>query len=156
MFLLLALIVQLVQIIGGKECNALYEDQGNYDYGEDYFSWISVSSLSQCQRQCESKNNCFGITWVKNGNRNCALYDRPGIQSGVARRGQDSYYCYTSVTHAAGGQDTHHGTALAGTSGLDGHSIGGTYSTCSWPDCKARSGQCCEQPLNRRRCPRRC
>merc|ERR1719500_1472640 len=100
MFLLLALIVQIVQIHGDLHvsCELILDThaQRNYDYGNDYMKWIRVSSLNECARECESTVNgksistkqqnarhvCQGITWVKGGNRNCALYNSDGMTSG--------------------------------------------------------------------------
>lgn len=98
--------VQIMQISGELNSQCHHIDRRNYDYGNDYLAWISVSSLSQCRRECESTVDpnadslssgdldvCHGFTWVKNGNRNCALYNARGVESGVYRRGQDSYQC---------------------------------------------------------------
>merc|ERR1719449_362976 len=63
----------------------------DYDHGQDYLSWTSVDSLALCKYKCKNTYNCDGITWIKDYNRNCALYDSRGTRSGVTRRGQDSY-----------------------------------------------------------------
>jgi len=87
MFALLAVMAQIWQISGG--CVLFDKD---FDHGEDYMSWTSVYTLSQCKEKCKSTPDCYGITWVKNNkNRNCALYDFRGTESGVVRRGQESY-----------------------------------------------------------------
>jgi len=114
MFLPLALMVQIMQISGELNSQCHHIDRRNYDYGNDYLAWISVSSLSQCRRECESTVDpnadslssgdldvCHGFTWVKNGNRNCALYNARGVESGVYRRGQDSYQCYFALPAGA-------------------------------------------------------
>jgi len=65
--------------------------KADYDHGEDYISWTSVSSLNSCKDKCKSTAGCSGLTWVKNYKRNCALYDNRGTGTGVYRRGQNSY-----------------------------------------------------------------
>jgi len=95
---LLLFVTQLVQQSGA--CDLYGND---YDHGEDYLSWTSVYSLGQCMDKCKSTYNCDGITWVKNYNRNCALYDSRGTRSGVTRRGQDSYINCNSGGGSGGG-----------------------------------------------------
>jgi len=142
MILLLALIVQIVQIHGELKSNCDLDDVyvgrigenwisgKNYDFGNDYLKWIWVTSLYECQRECESTvdpnatslsgerdlNVCHGITWIKNGNRNCALYNARGIESGVYRQGQDSYRCAFALP--SGADELNSGSGTAGSSGV--------------------------------------
>jgi len=61
MFLLLALIVQIVQVVhGGRDCRL---EKYNADFGQDFYNLTNVDSLSQCQDTCESERRCFGFTW---------------------------------------------------------------------------------------------
>jgi len=94
MFLLIALIVQVVQIYGQRviECKLIQRDA---DFGQDYYSWTNVASKSQCQNKCKNDYpSCAGFTWVHNNPRSCALYYAEGTEEGVERIGQDSYLCY--------------------------------------------------------------
>merc|ERR1711890_145718 len=105
MFLLLALILQVVQIHGQRGC---YLAERDADFGQDYYSWTSVGSLRECQNKCLDRKDwdqfCIGFTYVHNNRRNCALYDHAGIEEGVKRRGQDSYKCTCgSCAPTAGG-----------------------------------------------------
>merc|ERR1712080_511339 len=112
MFLLLALILQVVQIHGQRGC---YLAERDADFGQDYYSWTSVGSLRECQNKCLDRNDCMGFTYVHNNRRNCALYDADGIEEGVKRGGQDSYDC-SPATHAAGGWKPKFLSAGSGTS----------------------------------------
>merc|ERR1712080_749157 len=102
MFLLLALILQVVQI-HGWDCHLAERDA---DFGQDYYSWTSVGSLRECQNKCLDRNDwdqfCSGFTYVHNNRRNCALYEHDGIEEGVKRRGQDSYLCFAPVVSSGG------------------------------------------------------
>jgi len=146
------------------KCNHLGKRNG--DYGEDYKSWTSVSSLSECQRKCESSSDwCAGITWIKNSRRNCRLYDYQGTRDGVGTTNQDSYYCqlYPLCEPGPGGvivcssSDAHITTwasSTAGTSDINnGGDIGSLTASCSRYRCKARngSGKCCLCQSNGRR-----
>jgi len=184
MFLLLALglIVQIVQIHGSATaplrmiCSR--DATRNFDFGNDYIKWIRVSSLNECSRECVSASNgkivaqhrdrdvCLGFTWVKDGNRNCALYNWDGIDSGVTRSGQDSYYCVFPLASNA--------TPPKGPSGVTGISdvktgggIGDHTLKCPKHHCEATngSGKCCLErrlkPSGPRRkwtteCPKSC
>jgi len=196
MFLLLALIVQIVQI-HGELSSVCDQSRPNYDFGNDYLKWIWVPSLRECQRECESTVDqwispyvpdnvdvCFGITWVKNGNRNCALYNSLQIESGVSRSGQDSYVCSmvapsgkpkerkkreesfqtaglsgVTGTGISGGVDPDSGSSSAGISDAKtGGGIGSRTSKCREHFCEARngSGKCCLRNKRTRRCPKSC
>jgi len=170
MFLLLALIVQIVQIHGQQGWDCHFLTGRNRDYGNDYKRWeYNVRSLSECQRKCESSSDwCRGITWVKDSSRNCALYDSYGVEEGVGRRNQDSYECrgcppcpnlradeYCVCPAASGGVLTRWGSSTAATSAVSnsgrfGHGGGG--SCPHWKQCRtgpnrySRSGQCCFPP----------
>merc|ERR1711894_779451 len=51
------------------------------DFGQDYYSWTSESSVRECQNKCEEdRTKCLGITYVTNIRRNCALYDTLGLR----------------------------------------------------------------------------
>jgi len=176
MFLLLALIVQIVQIQGRVyKCNNLGKRNGGY--GEDYKSWTSVSSLSECQRKCESSSDwCAGITWVKNSRRNCRLYDYQGTRDGVGTTNQDSYYCLSYplceprpggviVCSSSNAHVTTWASSTAGTSDVKtGGGIGDHTLKCPKHHCEAlkRPGQCCltyfegKGRRKTRKCPKSC
>jgi len=129
---------------GYKEC-----DESNLlrntDYGENYLSLTSESSLSQCLDKCLYTVDCDAITWDKYSiNRNCALYESVEIYE-EAREGYDSYYC-TNVQACAGCWETNQATAAAGTSGVIVQTIGAWSYACEWPYCRSSSGQCCLRP----------
>jgi len=152
MFLLLALIVQIVQVVhGGRDCRL---EKYNADFGQDFYNLTNVDSLSQCQDTCESDRQCFGFTWVNNNNRNCALYNVNGMRDGVLKQGQDSYKCQCgterpkkTLCRASGGRETRWTSSIAGTQGIN--SRGGigvlSYSCNSRSACMAKDGsnKCC-------------
>merc|ERR1712226_1459768 len=73
------------------------------DFGQDYYSWTSESSVRECQNKCEEdRTKCLGITYVANIRRNCALYDTFGIEEGVKKRNQDSYLCFPPNASSGG------------------------------------------------------
>jgi len=165
MFLLLALVVQIVKIHGDmvsfekeymRKCDFL--EKRNADYGEDYISWTSVRSLSECQRKCETDYYCAGFTWVKDSRRNCALYDKEGTLEGVGRRNQDSYYCKLCKRDGSGciyevtsnGVRTRWGSSISAISDFNTKTgIGGVSSGCPRYFCKTSSRQCCKPPPGR-------
>lgn len=129
---------------GYKQCDELNLLR-NADFGENYLSLTSESSLSQCLDECLYSVDCDAITWDKYSNRNCALYERVETYEEKTIEGYDSYYC-EEVQANSGGWISNQATALGGISGVNVQTIGAWSYGCEWPYCRSSSGQCCLRP----------